>query len=153
MGDSEGKQAGKRLDSLLRDAPDRMLEILREGDFSRTLEQLREAGTPDPAWVRAKARNIRLKCGCADAELRDLAQSLEGALSAWQSQGGADALRQAQAELMLWQIRQKSGELKTLREGMKTLIGLTLSAEEEARQAELLTALNQLRSYGKEGAE
>lgn len=150
---TEKKRAQKALDALLREAPDRMLRLLEEGDLTRTLEQLREAEAPGPEWVRAKARNLRLKCGYACGELRELEQALRGALSAWEEAGCSDALRTAQAGMMLEQIAAKTAELRSIQERMTTLIRFADSAEEGARQADLLTALAQLRSFGKEAAE
>ena len=98
------KHARRRLDVLLREAPDRIRQILEEGDLTATLEQLREAEAPGPEWVRDKARNIRFKCGCARAGLRELADELRDALAVWAEAGGEDPLRASQAELVLKQI-------------------------------------------------
>ena len=150
MLDAEQKSARRRLDALLREAPDRMLRILEEGDLSGTLTQLREAEAPGPEWVRAKARNIRFKCGCAQAGLQGLADELRAALAAWEAGGGADHLRAGQAELVLKQLEAKSEDLRAVRERMKTLIAQADSAEAGARQAELFQALAQFRRFGRE---
>lgn len=147
------KHARRRLDVLLREAPDRIRQILEEGDLTATLEQLREAEAPGPEWVRDKARNIRFKCGCARAGLRELADELRDALAVWAEAGGEDPLRASQAELVLKQIEAKTEEMNTVRQRMKTLIAQADSAEEGAQQADLLAALAQLRRFEEEESE
>ena len=147
------KQARRRLDALLREAPDQIRCVLEEGDLAETLEQLRETETPGPEWVRDKARNIRFKCGCVRARLGTLADELRDALAAWTETGGEDSLRASQAELVLKQIEAKSEEMNAVRQRMKTLIAQADSAEEGAQQADLLAALAQLRRFEKEAAE
>lgn len=151
--DNVERKARRALDALLREAPDRMRRVLEEGDLTATLEQLRAAENPGPDWVRDKARNIRFKCGCARAGLGELADALQDALRAWTEAGGEDALRRSQAELILKQIEAKREELDAVRQNMKALITQADSAEEGARQAGLLAALAQLRSFEKEAAE
>ncbi len=144
------KHARRRLDALLREAPDRIRLILEEGDLAATLDQLRQADAPCPEWVRDKARNIRFKCGCARAELGTLADELRGALDAWTEAGGEDAFRISQAELVLQQIGTKSDEMNAVRQHMKTLIAQTDIAEAGAQQADQMAALAQLRHFEKE---
>lgn len=149
---AEQKSARKRLDALLREAPDRMMRVLEEGGFAGTLEQLREADAPSPDWVRARAQNMRLKCGCARMRLRELDEELRTALTAWEG-GEADGLRAAQAELIRKQIAEKIAEMNSVSRRMSALIAMADSAAEGAEQAELLAALTQLRSFGREAAE
>lgn len=153
MENAEQRRARKALDALLREAPDRIRRVLEEGELTATLEQLREAEDPGPDWVRDKARNIRFKCGCARAGLAGLADELRAARTAWEETGGEDLLRASQTELILKQIEAKTEEMSAVRRRMKALIAQADSAEEGARQADLLAALAQLRNFGKEAAE
>ena len=151
--DNVERKARRALDALLREAPDRMRRVLEEGDLTATLAQLREMEDPGPEWIRDRAQTLRFKCGCARAELSVLADELRSALAAWTEAGGEDAFRASQTELVLKQIEAKTEEMNTVRRHMKTLIAQADSAEEGARQADLLAALAQLRSFEKEAAE
>ena len=146
-------RAQRDFDLLLRQAPDQMRRVLEEGSFTPALEQLRYAGDPAPAWVRARAQNLRLKYGCAAAELEELAQKLRRAREAWLAEGGEDQVRLNQAELALTQLEAKRGEMERMKDDMKALIRAAARAEADAETAELAQALQRLRAYGRETAE
>lgn len=151
--DTKVKASERALDALLRQTPDQMLRVLEDGSFERSLARLRDEEAPDPAWVRARARTLRLKSGCAAAELRELALRLRDALAAWLADGGSDTLREAQAELTLRQLTEKTAELERMQTQMRALIRQTERAEEAAETAELLQALRRFREYGREAEE
>ena len=150
---SKGKAAERALDTLLRDTPDRMLHILTDGGFETALEMLRNADAPDPAWVRSRVRNLRLKSGCAAAELRALAQELQDGLAAWRGAGGSDPVRENQAELVLSQLAGKAAEMEQMRTRLSALIHQTEQAEEAAESLDRRQALQRFKEYRREAEE
>lgn len=146
-------RAGRTLDDLLRTAPDRVAEILEDGDLSRTLGQLQTAENPAPEWVRAKTSTLRLKYGAAAMSLWRLGEALREALTAWQEAGGDDPVRLAQAGQTLQLIEAKRTEMRGMRQRMTDLFLLVKDAEEAAIRAELAAALARLRSCREEETE
>ncbi|MBO4418339.1 MAG: hypothetical protein J5789_00710 [Oscillospiraceae bacterium] len=153
MLNQNGNASERTLDALLREVPDRMLRVLADGGFERALEILRNAENPDPAWVRDRARNLRLKSRLAAAELREQTRCLEDALAAWHADGGSDPVKESQAQLTLRQMAAKAGEMDRMNEQMTALIRQTDYAEALAETTDLRQAILRFRDYGKEAAE
>lgn len=144
---NEKKAAEKRLDKLLKEAPDRQEQLLKESNFAGIAESIGSVEENTPATLTAAARTIRMKCGYIIIAAGGMSDEVKAAVQEYEKYPDADSLRVAHARLVIQQLDSRVSAARAMKRQMVAVIAQNAASASLEASANMAKAIHELKTW------